>query len=156
MVSMRPPELVGLFNRLKQTAAFDEVSFDDVNATSVEGDNALHWAARQNDLAAARLLTEAGINIDQHGDLGRTPLHEAASFGHRDMVLLLIQSGADVHARTEGDVPFELARRNGHTEICDLLRSLTEKESQADPHYWTKVKIDLLRREIARLEKLLT
>jgi ankyrin repeat protein len=112
--------------------------------------------ARRNDLEAARLLIEAGINMDQHGDLGRTPLHEAASRGHRDMVLLLIESGADVHARTEGDTPFELARRSGHTEISDLLRTITEEASLADPHYWTKVKIDLLRREIARLEKTLT
>lgn len=149
-----PQELVALFNRLKETAMFDGVLFDDVNATTVEDDNALHWAARQNDLAAARLLIEAGINIDHHGDLGRTPLHEAASSGHRDMVLLLIESGADVHARMEGDTPFDLARIRRHTEICDLLATFMAQKPQ-DPHFWTKVKIDLLRREIARLEKLL-
>ena len=96
-MSMRP-ELVALFNRLKKTETFDRDSFDDVNATNGDDENALHWAAHRNDLEAARLLIEAGINIDQHGDLGRTPLHDAASFGHRDMVLLLIESGADVHA----------------------------------------------------------
>jgi ankyrin repeat protein len=154
-MSMRP-ELVALFNRLKQTATFDHVSFDDINATAIDDENALHWAVVQNDLAAARLLIEAGINVDQHGDLGHTPLHDACSFGHRDMVLFLIESGADVLARTEGDTPFELARLSGHTEICDLLRPLMGQRPQADPHFWTKAKIDLLRREIARLEKLLT
>lgn len=148
------PELVALFNRLKETATFDNVTFDDINATAVDGENALHWAASQNDLAAARLLIEAGINIDQHGDLGHTPLHDAATFGHRDMVLLLIESGADVYALTEGETPFDLARISGHTEICDLLGTAMEQKRQ-DPHVWTKVKIDLLRREIARLEKLL-
>jgi ankyrin repeat protein len=80
IMSMRP-EVVGLLNSLKDTATFDNVSFDDINATAVGGDNALHWAVSQNDLAAARLLIDEGINIDQHGDLGRTPLHEACSFG---------------------------------------------------------------------------
>lgn len=55
-------ELVALFNRLKETATFDNVSFDDVNATTVDGDNALHWAARQNDLAAARLLIRGRVS----------------------------------------------------------------------------------------------
>ena len=129
-MSMRP-ELVALLNSLKETATFENVSFDDINATAVDGDNALHWAVSQNDLAAARLLIEAGINIDQHGDLGHTPLHDACAFGHRDMVLLLIESGADVHARTEGDSPWDLARIGGHTEICDLLGPLMMQKPQA-------------------------
>jgi ankyrin repeat protein len=111
------PELVALFTRLNQRGTFDRDLFDDVNATNGDDENALHLAARRNDLEAARLLIEAGINIDQHGDLGRTPLHEAASHGHQEMVLLLIESGADVHALTEGDTPFRPARLKGHTEI---------------------------------------
>jgi ankyrin repeat protein len=150
------PALAALFNRLNRTETFDRDLFVDVNATNADGENALHWAAQSNDLENARLLIDAGINIDQRGDLGRTPLHEAAAFGHRDMVLFLIESGADVHALTEGDTPFRLARIKGHTEICDLLRAAMTQKQQEDPHVWTKVKIDLLRREIARLEKLLT
>jgi ankyrin repeat protein len=154
-MSMRP-ELVALFNRLNRTETFDKDLFVDVNATNADDENALHWAAQSNDLESARLLIEAGINIEQRGDLGRTPLHEAAAFGHRDMVLLLIESGADVHALTEGDTPFGLARSKGHNDICDLLRAAMTQKQQQDPHVWTKVKIDLLRREIARLEKLLS
>jgi ankyrin repeat protein len=155
IMSMRP-ELVALFNRLNKTESFERGSFDDVNATNIDNENALHWAARRNDVEAARLLIEAGINIDQHGDLGLTPLHEAASLGHRDMVLLLIESGADVHALMIGDTPSGLARIRGHTEICDLLRTAMKQEQQEDPHVGTKIQIDLLRREIVRLEKLLT
>jgi ankyrin repeat protein len=153
-MSMRP-ELVVLFNRLNRRGTFNKDLSDDVNATTLDDENALHLVARMNDLEAARLLIEAGINIDQHGDLGHTPLHEAALGGHRDMVLLLIESGADVHALTEGDTPFGLARRKGHTEICELLRTAMTQKQQQDPEVWTRAKIDLLRREIARLEKLL-
>jgi ankyrin repeat protein len=67
-MSMRP-ELVALFNRLNKTERFERGSFDDVNATNGDDENALHWAARRNDLEAARLLIEAGINIDQHGEI---------------------------------------------------------------------------------------
>ena len=37
------------------------------------------------------------------------------------MVLLLIESGANVYALTEGDTPFGLARLRRHPEICELL-----------------------------------
>ena len=56
----------------------------------------------------------------------------------------------------KGNTPFGLARLDGHTEIRDLLRTAMKQKQQQDPHVWTKVKIDLLRREIARLEKQLT
>jgi ankyrin repeat protein len=155
-IMSKRPELVALFNLLSQRGTFNRDLLDDVNATDSDDENVLHWAARKNDLEAARLMIEAGINIDQHGDLGRTPLHEAASHGHRDMVLLLIESSADVHALTEGDSAFGLARLNGHDDVSDLLGTVMEQKQQEDPHVWTKVKIDLLRQEIARLEKLLT
>jgi ankyrin repeat protein len=154
MMSMRP-ELVALFDRLKETAMFDRVLFDDVNATNADGENALHWAARSNDLEAARLLIEAGINIEQRGDLARTPLHEAAASGHRDVVLLLIEGGANVYALTDGDTPLALARSRRRTEVCELLEPVMMKKP-AHPHSWAKMKIDLLEREIARLEKLMT
>jgi hypothetical protein len=38
------------------------------------------------------------------------------------MVLLLIESGADVHALNEGETPFGLARIRGHVEIRELMR----------------------------------
>lgn len=147
------PELVALLDRLMQSDRYHGLSLDNINATDFDGDNALHWAAVRNDLEAARLLIEAGINIDQHGALGYTPLHVACSFGHKDMVLLLIESGADVHALNEGETPFGLARIRGHVEIRELMREAMRRKQDQDPHVVTKLRIGLLRREIARLER---
>lgn len=57
-MSMRP-ELKALLEHLRDV--FVGVEFNDVNDTDVDGGNALHWAARQNNLAGARLLIEAGM-----------------------------------------------------------------------------------------------
>jgi len=149
------PELVALFERLKRTAMFASVAFDDVNATNSDGDNALHWAARSNDLTAARLLIEAGIEVNQRGDLGRTPLHEACAVGHSDMVAFLVSKGADLYAETEGDIPFGVARLNGRDHICAVLRPLMDEAQRADPQIWVRVRIEHLKREIRRLEALL-
>jgi len=149
------PELAVLFERLGNTATFLGVAFDHVNATNVDGDNALHWAARSGDLEAARLLLDAGIEVNQPGDLGRTPLHEACSAGSKDMVLLLIEHGADLYAQTEGDLPFTVARLHERHDICELLRPLMDEAQKADPHVYVRVRVRHLQSEIERLERLL-
>jgi ankyrin repeat protein len=149
------PEVVAIFERIREDSCLFMTVFDDVNATNLDGDNALHWAARANDLAAARILIGAGIEINQRGDLGHTPLHEACASASAEMILLLIENGADLYARAEGDIPFTVARLHGRDDICALLRPLMDKSHQADPQVYVRSQIKHLQREIERLEKLL-
>lgn len=52
----------------------------------------------------------------------RTALHEAARLGRKDLVLLLLHSGADPDPRSGyGLTPLALAAQAGHTEIMELL-----------------------------------
>lgn len=69
------------------------------------------------------------------------------------MVKLLIDSGADLFALSEGDAPFTSARRGGHDHICELLAPLMEEARERDPNVWVRARIAQLRREIASLEK---
>jgi len=124
-----------------------------VNATSTDGDNALHWIVRQGDLNATAALIDAGIDINKAGDLGYTPLHIACMNGHTEIVRLLIARGADLFALSEGDPPFTKARLSGHDNICDLLAPLMHEAQTRDPDVWVRARIKQLKREIASLEK---
>jgi ankyrin repeat protein len=146
-------QLEEIFARLHGTADFADTDFSDVNATGSDGDNALHCVVRWDDLAAAKALIDAGIDVNKAGDLGYTPLHVACMQGNAEMVRLLIGSGADVFALSEGDAPFAVARLGGHDGICDLLAPLMEETQKRDPHVWVRARIGQLRREIASLEK---
>jgi ankyrin repeat protein len=159
MVNFLPPfdkeaALERIFTKLHGTADFEEVDFSDINACSLDGDNALHCVVRWGDIEAAKTLIESGININKAGDLGYTPLHEACLTGNVAMVQLLVENGADVFAFDEGDTPFTKARLGGHDHICELLRTLM-KQAQSDPNIWIKARIKQLKNEIARLEALL-
>jgi hypothetical protein len=46
-------------------------------------------------------------------------------------VRLLLESGADISARTAGDLPFTTARLSGHNQICDLIRAYPKKGNDA-------------------------
>ena len=60
-------------------------------------------------------------------DDGSTPLHVAAYNGHKEIVVLLIDAGADVNAQdvlgsNKGKTPLNAANEENHTELADLLR----------------------------------
>jgi len=146
-------QLEAIFARLRGTADFADTDFSDVNATSSDGDNALHCVVRWGDLEAAKALLDAGIDINKAGDLGYTPLHEACTKGNAEMVKLLIDRGADLFALSEGDTPFTMARLSGHDNICDMLAPLMEEAQKCDPKAWVRARITQLQHEISLLEK---
>jgi len=146
-------ELHAILGRLRKTADFADADFSNINATSSDGDNALHCMVRWGDLAAAEALIDAGVDINKAGDLGYTPLHVACIKGNAEMVKFLIDSGADMFALSEGDAPFTTARRSGHDNICELLAPLMQEAQKRDPKMWTRARIAQLQREISSLER---
>jgi ankyrin repeat protein len=145
-------KLRALLDKVRSTADFFELEFTDVHTTNSMGDNALHCAAVWGDLDAAQVLVEAGININQYGDLGFTPLHIACMSGNLDLVRYLVQQGADLFAHSDGDVPFTTARLGGNDQICDYLGPLMKKAVAEESGAYTSARIAQLKREIARLE----
>ena len=56
---------------------------------------------------------------------GNTPLHEAAEYGHTEMIELLHKLGAEVNAGdNDGDTPLHEAARYGDTETAKRLGEL--------------------------------
>src|ERR1700745_493585 len=89
---------------LRDSPEFSEqADFSDVNVCAIDGDNALHWVVRSGDRSGAKSLVKAGINVNKAGDLGYTPLHVACMRGDVEMVRLLVESGANLFAKSEDD-----------------------------------------------------
>ena len=78
---------------------------------------------------------DAGTDVDAKDGfgLGRTPLHFAAREGHKKIVELLIDKGADMNAKAnDGTTPLDMA---DDKETADLLRKhggKTRKELKAE------------------------
>lgn len=95
-------------------------------AKAVAPDKAILKAAKHGDVAALRQLIAADRALLAARDIdGGTPLHCAAWKGHAEAVGVLLDAGADVHARSTndhyGDTPLHAAAHGNHKEVVALL-----------------------------------
>lgn len=63
-----------------------------------DGDTCLHIAAHRGNLRAVQLLVRAGLNVNDLGDMGYTPLQYART---QEVVDFLLQNGADPNIKNE-------------------------------------------------------
>jgi ankyrin repeat protein len=68
------------------------------------------------------MLLEHNVQINIQHHTGITPLHYAAKHGDPDMLVLLLENGADVSiAMEDGSLPADLASEYGYDDIADIL-----------------------------------
>lgn len=77
---------------------------------SISGNNMssvtpLKGAIKGGNDAVVKFLLDCGTNVNFVSEWGRTPLHQAASYGHEMIVELLIEHGALLEARTGPIIP---------------------------------------------------
>ncbi|XP_022819057.1 tankyrase isoform X1 [Spodoptera litura] len=93
-------------------------------------------AARTGDVENARTILDARPRLVNCRDVdGRhsTPLHFAAGYNRLPLAQLLLQRGADVHAKDKGGlVPLHNACSYGHYELTELLVSAGAGVNAAD------------------------
>jgi ankyrin repeat protein len=102
-------------------------------ASSEDRHRALALAAQHGQVEIVRLLLDAGEDPNRYNPPGThthsTPLHQAVSSGHIDVVKLLVERGAriDIADTIWQGAALGWAIHGGHTEIADFLRREAEK-----------------------------
>lgn len=119
-----------LLRSVQSTPDFGYVDFASINATNALGDNALHCVCGWGDFEAARLLVENGINLNQRGELGFTPLNVAMVFGHHQLADYLLEHGADPQALAI-EPSFDRERQTMHVmRLTERLKMLEQQLNQ--------------------------
>lgn len=114
------PVLVEQGNR---QAALDLLSQGvDVNAASVDGTTALHWAVHHVDADLVDRLLAQGADPDARNDYNATPMTVAAVHGDYGIMQALLAAGGDPEApNPDGQTLLMAVARTGNTDTAKLL-----------------------------------
>ncbi|WHI46417.1 ankyrin repeat domain-containing protein [Microbulbifer sp. JMSA004] len=116
-----------ILDDIQSVPDFSGTDLKDINDTNAFGDNALHCVCVWGDIDAAKLLVENGINIEQKGEGGFTPLKVADDFEHFEIVRYLISKGANVEAL---EAEFQFDREANSQHMSNLQESIKELEQK--------------------------
>jgi ankyrin repeat protein len=88
------------------------------------GDNMLHAAFWEEDIEALQYLAGIIHDINKRDERFDAPvLVLAAAWGHADMVIILLEAGAEVNVRSNyGETPLSIAEEYQNPNIFALLR----------------------------------
>lgn|GEM_PF-2622815 len=92
----------------------DRGAMGSINAKNRQGESPLHMAAKLDEypFSLVKDLIKAGADTNLQDKSGNTPLHTAALKGYNQLIRLLLDTGANPHARDEVNrTPMDLARR---------------------------------------------
>ena len=116
-------QLNNVLEKVKSASGFEDAKFTDINELNLLNENALHYVATWGDVEAAKTLIKAGININQKGDEGYTPLHEAILQGNNDLAIYLINNGAKTEIKNnDGLTPLELAIQEQNKLVTKAIK----------------------------------
>jgi len=84
---------------------------------------ALYRAACTGDTKRLQSLAEGGADINVRGERGYTALHWAARQNQKEAVTLLLDTGADINARTaeSGWTPLHIASMQSNKDVSEIL-----------------------------------
>lgn len=118
-------DLAALLAEYSRLPEYSEMKLDKVDTTSLFGNKPINIAATRGIISEVETMLAAGVDINNRGEHGYMPLHNAVEQGHLDVVRLLVKQGADPDGKTDdGITPAELAEMVKELEIKAYLDAL--------------------------------
>jgi ankyrin repeat protein len=103
----------------------------------------LHMAAEFDQLAIAKYLMSKGLPTNMKDQDGKYPLDIAAKSGSKQVILLLIEKGADIEQKDdlEGQTPLMAAVKANQKEAVELLISKGAQIDARDKRNFTPLNV---------------
>lgn len=113
------------------------------NIVDINGNGALHWAAKSGNVDLVDLLVEKhGAKMNSQNNAGWSPLHFSLKFGNDAISLYFLSKGCDPNIQDlQGVSPLHIACAVGNLQILDVLYKhgawleIEDEEGDTPLHY---------------------
>lgn len=117
------PLTIACYNGNLEVAALLAKHVENINVNSKAG-TALIAAVFKNDIKIAKMLLDAGADVNIADDKGITALHYGIKFKNIDLIKLLVNNGADVNLTdNKGLSPWDYAELDSNENVLKLLKN---------------------------------
>lgn len=114
--------LDALLARYQEFPLFEQCDVEDANSLAIDGESILHKAVMMKDVNGIKTLLNHSANPNHVGNMGDTPLHQAAFYNNLEIAEILIKSGAAVDITNEfGETPADLAKIHKSQTLFNFL-----------------------------------
>lgn len=114
--------LTELFADYQNLPEYSGKMLDKVDCVSLFGDKPINIAATRGAVEELALLVHHGADVNNPGEHGYRPLHNAVEQGKLDAVTWLLERGANKTMKNaQGDTPYDLALILGEVKIANIL-----------------------------------
>ena len=122
--------------RLYAASLAEDPPVDLANKQHWHGSTPLFEAARSGQLKAAEWLLKKGVSADQSNDWGDSPVNEAGSMGHWDVVWFLADHGANLTRHADANSHGSLALSAVRHRNSDALAELQKRGHDLNARHW--------------------
>lgn len=106
--------------------------------TYIYGNAAIHVAAQFGIAASIIKLLETGSNINERGEDGDQPIHIVAYNGCTDVLKVLVERGADIHALNNYGLSALQEATSTSTPSLESMSMLLSEGCRVDPPRWSE------------------
>jgi len=124
----------------------------DLETRDLQQRSPLYLAVEKQNLEAAAFLIQHNALVNTIAIDGTTPLHIAANIGNKNIIILLLKSGAQHKIRNSDDkTPIDVARQGNNIQIAQLIEQ-TAREIKQQKSEEMRRAIESLNERIVKLE----
>ncbi|DAB29532.1 MAG TPA: hypothetical protein CFH84_08940 [Sulfurimonas sp. UBA12504] len=127
----------------------------DTEVITAAGLTPLHIAIQKSDLRMAKLLVDAGANVNAQDNRDNTPLILATKKKNKELVRFLVMRGADLNlANEEGITPLHQAAFSGNPIVVEYLLGVGANPTTKSKSGYTAYEFALEKKDLAVMDVL--
>lgn len=113
-----------LLKKYQELDSFEKIELLRFDQSGLDEETPLHIASYGGDIGDLMVMLDTSVDVNAKGDIGNTPLHNAALKKHKKIISALLAAGANPMIKNDyGDYAIDFVIGDDESNIKEILLS---------------------------------